>query len=206
MRSSKSLLSADRELVQIVDAALADSARRSGAWLACHLGCNQCCMGVFAISQLDVLRLKEGMAELDQRDPNRAKRVRTRARDAVRRLSHDFPGDVSTGILDGSANGLDNPAFEDYANDEPCPVLDPETGGCDLYTSRPMTCRVFGPPVRTEEGIGICQLCYKGATGEQIAACELHANTADLEADLLARVQALSGKKGDTIVAFALTR
>jgi hypothetical protein len=60
--------------------------------------------------------------------------------------------------------------------------------------------------VRTEEGIGICQLCYKGATGEQIAACELHANTADLEADLLARVQALSGKKGDTIVAFALTR
>ncbi len=27
--------------------------------------------------------------------------------------------------------------FEDFANDEPCPVLDPKTGTCDLYTARP---------------------------------------------------------------------
>ena len=34
-------------------------------------------------------------------------------------------------------------AFETFANDEPCPVLDPATGACDLYAARPMTCRIF---------------------------------------------------------------
>jgi hypothetical protein len=61
----------DRELVQIVDAALADSARRSGDWLVCRKGCTQCCMGVFAINQLDAERLKQGMAELHTHDPER---------------------------------------------------------------------------------------------------------------------------------------
>ena len=149
MCSSKSILSGDRELVQIVDAALADSARRSAAWLACRPGCSQCCMGVFAITQLDAVRLQEGLAELEQHDPKRAKRVRRRARAAVRRLRAGFPGDASTGIL--AESGAD---FEDFANDEPCPVLDPETGTCDLYAARPMTCRVFGPPVRSAGGLG----------------------------------------------------
>ena len=54
----------DRELVQIVDAALADAARRAGAWLVCRLGCTQCCYGAFAISELDALRLGAGMAAL----------------------------------------------------------------------------------------------------------------------------------------------
>jgi NitT/TauT family transport system permease protein len=44
----------DQQLVQIVDAALADTARRSGDWLVCHPGCTQCCIKAFAINQLDV--------------------------------------------------------------------------------------------------------------------------------------------------------
>ena len=199
MGGAPSIRCGDRELVQIVDAALADSARRSGAWLACRIGCTQCCIGVFAITQLDVVRLQEGLAELQQHDPKRAERVRRRVHAAARRLRAGFPGDASTGVLAESGDG-----FEDYANDEPCPVLDPETGECDLYAARPMTCRVFGPPVRSEGGLGVCELCYHGATEEQIAACELHADTDDLEAELLARVEDATGKRGDTIVAFAL--
>ncbi len=187
--------------MQIVDAALEDSARRCGAWLVCRPGCTQCCIGVFAISQLDAVRLQEGLAELEQLDPERAGRVRRRARAAARSLRADFPGDASTGIL--SPNGDE---FEEYANDEPCPVLDPETGRCDLYAARPMTCRVFGPPIRSEEGLGVCELCFRGATTDQIAACELHLDTDDLEARLLARVEAATGKRGDTIVAFVLGR
>jgi Fe-S-cluster containining protein len=191
--------SSDRELVQIADTALADSVRRSGAWLACRPGCTQCCIGVFAITQLDAVRLQEGLAELDHRDPERAERVRRRAADAVHRLSPAFPGDASTGLLDENSDD-----FEDYANDEPCPALDPETGTCDLYAARPMTCRVFGPPIRSEGGLGVCELCFQGATSEQIAACELHADTDELEAELLARVESATGKRGNTIVAFVL--
>ena len=198
MCRSKSIRFGDRELVQIVDAALADSVRRSGAWLACRPGCTQCCIGVFAISQADAVRLQEGLAELEQHDPKRAERVRRRVRAGVRRLRAGFPGGASTGIL--AESGED---FADYANDEPCPVLDPETGRCDLYAARPMTCRVFGPPVRSEGGLGVCELCFHGATAEQIAACELYADTDDLEAELLARVEGATGKRGNTIVAFA---
>ena len=54
----------DRELVQIVDAALVDAAAKAGAWLVCRPGCTQCCYGAFAISELDALRLADGMAAL----------------------------------------------------------------------------------------------------------------------------------------------
>jgi Fe-S-cluster containining protein len=199
MGNSNSFRSRDRELVQIVDAALEDSVRRSGSWLACRPGCTQCCIGVFAISQLDALRLQEGLAELEQHDPERAQAVRRRARASVRRLSADFPGDASTGVLDE-----DEEKFEAFANDEPCPVLNPETGLCDLYAARPITCRVFGPPVRSSGGLGVCELCFRGATPEQVAACELRAETDELEAKLLADQARATGKQGNTIVAFAL--
>jgi Fe-S-cluster containining protein len=198
----RSISSRDSELVQIVDAALADSTCRSGSWLACRPGCTQCCVGVFAINQLDALRLRHGLGELEQHDPERAKRVRQRVKASVSRLSPDFPGNPSTGILaDDTAN---EDQFEDFANDEPCPALDPATGMCDLYHARPMTCRVFGPPMRSEGGLGVCELCFHGATSEQIAACELHLDTGDLESKLLEDVQRTTQRRGDTIVAFAL--
>jgi Fe-S-cluster containining protein len=203
-RPPNSIRARDSELVQIVDAALQDSARRSGPWLVCRPGCEQCCIGVFAISQLDALRLQRGLADLQQRDPERARRVRQRATLAISRLSTSFPGNTKTGIL--ADNIEDEEQFDDFANDEPCPALDPETGMCDLYDARPMTCRVFGPPVRSEGGLGVCELCYHGATREQVAACELHINTDKLEAELLDLVEHTTGKRGNTVVAFALAK
>jgi Fe-S-cluster containining protein len=199
MGNSRSIRRGDHELVQIVDAALAHSLSRSGSWVVCRPSCTQCCIGVFPINQLDAARLREGLAELEKQDPQRAMRVRRRARAAVRRMQSDFPGDAATGTL-----AEDSDDFEEFANDEPCPALDPRTGRCDLYAARPMTCRVFGPPVRSEGGLGVCELCFQGATEEQIAACELRTDTDELEAQLLRRVERATGKRGNTIVAFAL--
>src|SRR5438309_9745162 len=81
---SRRLPAADGALIQIVDAALADAARRSGEWLVCRPGCAQCCVGVFAINQLDAVRLRQGLAELEKTDPERAGRIRLRARASVR--------------------------------------------------------------------------------------------------------------------------
>jgi len=196
--------SGDARLVQIVDAAVADAARRSGSWLLCAPGCTQCCIGVFPISQLDAARLRAGLAALDATEPQRAAAVRERARESIARLSCGFPGDPATGALDESRDALD-----DFANDEPCPALDPATGLCDLYTARPMTCRVFGPPLRSTDaegnsGLGVCELCYHGATEEQIAACELRLEGEELESTLTAEAERAAGRSGSTIVAFAL--
>jgi len=194
----------DRELIQIVDAAFADAARRSGDWLVCRKGCTQCCFGAFAINQLDAARLREGLAQLDRHDPQRAARIRERARESIARIAADFPGDPATGLL--SEDQSSEERFLDFANDEPCPVLDPETGACDLYAWRPLTCRVFGPPVRSgpEGGLGVCELCFHGASPEQIAACEMEVDPEHLEPKLLDEVERTTGVRGKTIVAFCL--
>jgi len=170
----------DGALIQIVDSALAEAARRAGPWLVCRPGCAECCIGVFPISSLDVRRLGEGLSSVD---PAVAARVRGRARDSVARLERDYPGDTVARVL-----------AEDEAGDsEPCPALDPETRTCDLYAWRPITCRTFGPPVRFGgESFAICELCFEGATPEEVAACEVEIDLESLE------------DASETIVAYAI--
>ncbi|HEV2469132.1 MAG TPA: YkgJ family cysteine cluster protein [Candidatus Sulfotelmatobacter sp.] len=195
-------VSADRKLIQIVDSALADAAEKSGEWLACRRGCTQCCVGVFAINQLDAVRLQRGLTQLAKHAPQRAAKIRKRAREAVAHLSADFPGNPVTGLLHDTEDACQR--FETFANDEPCPVLDPQTGLCELYDSRPMTCRIFGPPVRSEDGLGTCELCFQGASDSEIAACEMIPDPHDLESKLLKKVEERSGRAGNTIIAFCL--
>ena len=191
----------DTQLVQIVDASLAEVAARAGHWLACRPGCTQCCHGAFAINALDALRLRAGMEALHAADPSTAEAVEERARSWLAEYGPGFPGDPATGILGTSDE--EQACFEDFANDAPCPALNPATGLCDVYAWRPMTCRVFGPPIRMNQGdaLGCCELCFVGATDAQIAACEMPVPH-ELEAALVAE----TGQSGDTIVAFALSR
>ena len=128
--------------------------------------------------------------------------MRSRARDAVDLLSRDFPGDPVSGLLDEGDDA--ERRFSEFANDEPCPALDPVTGSCELYESRPMTCRVFGPPVRSEDGLGVCELCFQGATDKEIAACEMTPDPNDLESVLLEELEKAIGRRGKTIIAFCL--
>lgn len=195
---------ADGKLVQIVDSAMAEAVRAGGERIACRPGCTQCCVGVFAINELDVARLQHGYAKLQKLDPERAARVVERARQSVERLRAEFPGDTRTGILDESEKAQER--FEDFGNDEACPVLDPETGLCDLYESRPMTCRVFGPPVATADGIGVCELCYVGASEDEIADNAVRPDPDDLEHQVVAQLRKKSGAKGRTTVAYAVTQ
>jgi Fe-S-cluster containining protein len=189
----------DRELVQIVDAALADAARRAGEWLACRPGCTQCCHGAFAINALDAARLRTGMEALHAADPSTAAAIEKRARAWLTEFAPSFPGDPATGIL--GASDEEQARFEDFANDAPCPALNPVSGLCDIYAWRPLTCRVFGPPVRMNKGdaLGCCELCFAGASDAEVASCEMPVPH-DLESGLLTE----TGQTGETIVAFAL--
>ena len=207
------------DLIQIVTTALASATARSGPHLVCRPGCTQCCHGVFAISQQDAARLREGLASLTQTDPARAARIHTRVAASLTRLDPCFPGDVTTGIL--AADHEDSPTgnsesgsptsslgslgWDDYANDEPCPVLDPATGTCDLYSARPILCRTFGPPMRTpEQNLAHCELCYTTAAPDEIAACELDPNLPALEAASNQAFNAAHRLHGETLIAYAL--
>ena len=112
-----------------------------------------------SITELDAYRLRRGLDALAASDPARAARVRQRARDA---------------------SGTD---------DELCPALDPDTRTCDLYTARPITCRTFGPPVRCgADALGVCELCFDGASEEEIAACEVEIDPDGIELELLREI------------------
>jgi Fe-S-cluster containining protein len=121
----------------------------------------------------------------------------------VARWAAGFPGDLSTGVLDDSGDVEERLAS--LAGDEPCPALDPATGTCDLYDDRPLTCRTFGPAVRLGgEAAGICELCYQGATVEQLRACIVDVDPGGLENALLDTLAQSTGRCGETLVAFAL--
>jgi Fe-S-cluster containining protein len=190
---------ADAQLVQIVDAALADASLRAGSWLVCREGCTPCCHGAFAINALDAERLRTGMDVLRSSDPALAAALEERAHAWIREHGATFPGDPATGFLGDSE--AEQQAFEDFANDAPCPALDPATGRCDVYAWRPMTCRVFGPPVRMGEGdaLGCCELCFHGASEAEIAACEMPVPH-DVEARILSELE----PRPDSVVAYAL--
>ncbi len=175
----------DQVLIQIVDATMAEAVRRSGPWLACRPGCFDCCIGPFPITEADATRLRDGLTALAATDPARAARVRRRARYSVERICREFPSDPLATVL----------AVDEAAEDEPCPALDPATGACDLYSARPVTCRTFGPAVSAGgEALAFCELCYQGATDQEIATCRVELDFGDLEEGF-----------GETIVAFALS-
>ena len=207
-----SLLRKDGQLLQIIDAALEDAARRAREHLACRPGCTQCCHGAFALDALDALRLRETMTSMRKSAPERAARLETRARGYIAEYGASFPGDAVRGILGDSEE--DAAAFEDFANEAACPALDPATGLCEVYEARPMTCRVFGPPVlqNAEDddaaAYSVCELCFTEASAETIAACAMTVPVAEEEA-LLGELQAAQQEgpgamSGDTIVAYCL--
>jgi Fe-S-cluster containining protein len=185
--------------MQIMDAAFADAAKSAGKLLVCKLGCSQCCHGAFVLNPLDTMRLRAGMDTILASDPTLAARIEGRARAWIDEHGAQFPGDLETGLLGDSK--LDEERFEDFANEAACPALDPDTGQCDIYAWRPMTCRVFGPPVRMGDGeeLGHCELCFVGAGKEKVVACEMTIPY-DLEAELLDEIPL----KEKTVVAFAL--
>ena len=171
---------------------MSEAAARAGDRLACRPGCTECCHGPFPINSLDAHRLRQGLALLAERDPDRAIAVVERAERMVPLLRPGFPDDFDS-----------DEAEEYFARHAavPCPVLDPATGRCDLYEHRPLSCRTFGPPVRIGEAdLPPCRLCFVGAAPEEIDACRVEPDPHGIEDRLIDLFQA-----GDeTLIAFAL--
>jgi Fe-S-cluster containining protein len=162
----------DRRLLEGIAGAMEEAARRGG--VACRRGCCECCRGPFEITMLDALRLEAGLRELARTDGWRAQRVKARAEACL--------------------------AGEAGSEDRMCPALDPETGECDLYEARPVTCRVFGPATRTVEGgVAACELCYQGWDDAAVAAGAVEVDAEGQERALLEELERLGWQGGATV-------
>jgi len=199
----QSLLRADRDVVETIDAALMRASRLAGPNLACRPGCSECCIGPFPINRLDASRLRQGLEELRDKDPQRAAAIAERARLTVGQLAKDFPGDRTTGRLSGEE--ADEDRFFEAHSAVPCPVLDPTTQTCDLYAHRPVSCRSYGPPLRFGgQDLPPCRLCFQGAAQETIEACRVEPDPSGLERAVLKRLERGDGDAGETVIAYAV--
>jgi Fe-S-cluster containining protein len=193
-------------LIQLIDVALTSAIVRSGPHLACRPGCAQCCYGVFEISALDAARLRRGLAAAS---PEVKARIEARLEATRAHLGPFFPGDVSTGLLAKDEEAVE--LFEEWGHADACPILDPETQTCDLYASRPVLCRTFGPPIRNDAedldaGLAICELCFVGATPGETLAAEMDSGFRTLQQQEETEYDAAHPGAGPTIIAFAFPK
>lgn len=199
-KPSGALAAADRRLLEVVGSALAEAVERAGDRLACRPGCTECCHGPFPINRLDAWRLRQGLTQLAERNPERARAVLNRARAQLPVLAEDFPGDPRTGVLAEDSEEASETFFTRHGA-LPCPALDPATGRCDLYEHRPLTCRTFGPPVRLgDSDLPPCRLCFAGSSPEEVEACRAEPDPQGLED----RIVAGFDDDAETLIAFAL--
>jgi len=113
--------------------------------LPCTQGCCECCVGIFPITQLDVLELHRGLSQLPS--DNRTAIVR-RAREQIAALELAYPDLRSTPNLDEWEDSRIDVIVERFA-DLPCPALAID-GRCSVYAFRPITCRTVGVPVESD--------------------------------------------------------
>ena len=86
-----------------------------------------------------------------------------------------------------------------------CPALDPESGRCDLYSWRPVSCRTYGPPARFGgEQTPPCRLCFVGVPPEEVEACRMEPDREGLEESILAGMGVSGGDDWETLIAFPL--
>jgi len=194
---------ADAELLDVLDAVFSNARRRAGRWLECRPGCLDCCHRPFPITRLDVHRLRRGLGELAANESDRAKAVHRRAVRAVEVLADGFPGDAANGRLAREVSRLDR-YFERHAT-LACPALDPETRTCDLHPWRPVSCRIYGPPVRFgTTAAPPCDLCFRGAPPETVERCRVEPDPEGIEDAILARMGVAAGEDWGTLIAHAL--
>ena len=196
------LIAEDDRLLEAVDAACGLAEGRAGERLDYRRACPACCLGPFPINRLDVLRLQRGLAALAGQDPPAAQAIVRAAQREVAVLAADFPGDGARGVLVDNEDGRDG--FFARHGARPCPALDLRSGRCQLYAHRPLTCRTFGPPVHLGgRDLEACRPCFRGSADDENA-CRVAPDAAGLEDDILDRLEAEEGDRGETIIAYAL--
>jgi Fe-S-cluster containining protein len=121
--------------------------------LPCRRGCCRCCVGVFPITTLDALTLRQGMSALA---PELRGDIQASAERQVAIIERAFPQlRESPDLRDRTDAEVDR--IVERFGDLPCPALGPE-GECRVYPFRPVTCRMMGIPVEDKELVqGACE-------------------------------------------------
>ena len=127
----------------------------------CRKGCRECCRGLFDITLLDALLIRDAVAALPEEVREAAQR---RAAPRLTELQRRWP-DFSPPYL---LNTLPEQEWTEMPEDDEtlCPLLG-EDGRCLIYQARPMTCRLHGlPHVDCSGEVFLDSWCSRNFAGE----------------------------------------
>lgn len=181
--------------------------RHSGL-IACHKGCSACCRGLFDITLMDALYLKQGLDLL----PTRTREaVVTKSIRRLEEMSHLWPEFAPPWIL----NHIPEEQWGEMMPEEdetPCPLLS-DQGICLVYAHRPMTCRLNGIPLFDVSGEELfdewCTLNFAGADPVKLEDIrhpftELFTQELLLFRELTKRIFGVSVNELDTVIPAAI--
>jgi len=134
-------------LLAEVDGWFSDCLERYGDRIACSQGCSSCCRGLFDITLLDALFLREGFDKL----PDAVRQdVLMKAGARLDGITARWPDFTAPWILNRIPE-TEWDAIMPEDDETPCPLLS-ERGDCLVYEYRPMTCRLNGIPLIDTSG------------------------------------------------------
>lgn len=173
-------------LVAEVDAVFARVAQQHPDCVTCEKGCSECCHALFDLSLVEAMYLNRRFKET-YGDGERRSKIISRANEADRRsykLKRQAYRDSQNGV---EAQEILNRMARERLR---CPLLG-EDDACELYQSRPITCRLYGIP--TAIG-GKAHTCGKSAFAKGEAYPTVHMDKIQdrligLSQEIAARVQ-----------------
>lgn len=140
------LMVAYRQVLSQADRWFDDASSALGPMVGCHVGCCDCCRGLFDITLPDAILLQMGFNQLDSSWQQRVLQRCYQRRDL---LQQQWPELQPPYLL----NYLDNRSWQSMPEQDatPCPLLD-DNGCCLVYAWRPLTCRLHGLPQVDQDG------------------------------------------------------
>ena len=134
-------------LMREVDSWFASCLHQYPEKISCQQGCSACCRGLFDITLLDAVYLKYGFDKL----PGDLKSFILRKSEArLNAVSRVYPNFVQPWLLN-SIPETDWDLIMPEDDEIPCVLLS-ESGQCQVYKYRPMTCRLNGIPMIDTSG------------------------------------------------------
>jgi len=122
------------------------------ACVRCEIHCSDCCHAVFDLTLIEAVYMSEQFRKSfgeTEREP-----ILTRA-ETVDRKYYQIKKKLQKMHID-QGKSPDEVLHALSQERVPCPLLNPE-GLCDLYDSRPITCRVYGIPTAISGKPHICE-------------------------------------------------
>jgi len=129
-----------QSLVDQVEAVFKQVQTEHDECVSCKVGCSDCCHALFDLTLIEAMFIKH---QFDKVVPKEARqKIIERANIADRKV-YKLKRDASKAHQEGKP---ENEILEDMAQQRlRCPMLD-DDDKCEMYESRPITCRLYGIP------------------------------------------------------------